>query len=258
MFQRQIKLMDMQRKFGWTPDRPDFRDHAFELAKPIPLPDNVDLRSKMPPIVDQGDLGSCTANAIAAAYDFCRGLQHQPFMSPSRLFVYYNEREKEGTVNSDSGAMIRDGVKSIIKLGVCPESLWPYDTGKFSIKPSPPCYVEALNHQLLAYKRVAPTLNPMLYCLAYGYPFVFGFSVYESFMSDAVSKTGVVPMPDFTEQQVGGHAVVAVGYSKERRAFLVRNSWSESWGIAGHCWMPWEYLANQDLADDRWQLKLVE
>lgn len=243
---------------SWIPDRPDFRDHAFELAKPIPLPSVVDLRPKLPPVYDQGDLGSCTGNAIAAAFDFARQKQGKPFLTPSRLFIYFQERKVEGTIDSDAGAMIRDGIKSVAKLGVCPESEWPYDPAQFATEPTPKSYADALENQVISYKRISASLRSMIYCLAYGYPFVFGFSVYDSFMSDAVQATGVVPMPDFSETQVGGHAVLAVGYDQSRHAFLVRNSWSAAWGMAGYCWMPMEYLNNPDLCDDRWQIKLVE
>ena len=98
----------------------------------------------------------------------------------------------------------------------------------------------------------------MLTCLAQGYPFVFGFSVYDSFLTDTVAQTGLVPMPGLLEAQSGGHAVLAVGYDQKRRQFLVRNSWSNAWGLGGYCWMPFEYLSDPDLSDDRWQISLVE
>lgn len=245
-------------KNSWLPDLPDFRDHAFELAKPIPLPTAVDLRPGLPPVYAQGDLGSCTANAIAAAYDFAMHKQGRPFLNPSRLFVYYNEREVEGSVDQDSGAMLRDGIKSVAKLGVCPETEWSYDIDKFAVKPGVQCYASALQKQVLGYQRVAASLNSMIYCLAYGFPFVFGFSVYDSFESDVVAESGVVPMPDFSEQQIGGHAVLCCGYDQVRRSFLIRNSWGVDWGIKGYFWMPYEYLSNPDLCDDRWRIKIVE
>ena len=244
--------------FGWTPDRPDLRDHAFRLAEPIPLPPAIDLRAGMPPVYNQGELGSCTANAIAAAFDFERNRQGKPFITPSRLFIYFNEREMEGTVDSDSGAMIRDGIKSVADDGVCAETDWPYDIAEYLFQPPPTCYGNALKNQALIYQRIAPDLTAMLQCLAAGFPFVFGFSVYESFESDVVAKTGIVPMPAGSERQLGGHAVMAVGYDREQRLFLVRNSWGAEWGIAGYFWLPFDYVASPDLADDRWVINLVE
>lgn len=246
------------KRYGWNPDRPDFRDHAFELPKPIPLPTAMDMQSKLPPVYDQDDLGSCTGNAIAAAVDFELNRQGKPFMNPSRLFIYYNERAAEGTVNEDSGAMIRDGVKSVANLGICPESEWAYDISKYADKPPDKDYTDALGNKALVYRRIAPSLLSMIYCLAYGFPIIFGFSVYESFESPEVAKTGVVPMPSLDEGMMGGHAVLACGYDQSRRAFLVRNSWGPNWGMAGYFWMPYEYASNPDLADDRWCIKLME
>ena len=223
------------------------------------LPAKADLRPKCPPVVDQGNLGSCTANAIGNAHRFNQIKQSQPnnFM-PSRLFIYYNERVIEGTVNEDAGAMIRDGIKSIAKQGVCPEKLWPYQTAKFATKPPAACYKEALKHQAISYQRVLQSLAQMKGCLASGYPFVFGFTVYESFQSSAVAKTGTVPMPSQGEGVVGGHAVLAVGYDDAKQRFIVMNSWGTRWGAKGYFTMPYGYLANSDLADDLWTIRIVE
>ena len=249
----------MKRRYGYIPDLPDFRDHRYKLAAPIPLPPVVDLRPGMPPVYDQGQLGSCTANAIAAAFDFERNRQGKPFITPSRLFIYFNEREMEGTVDSDSGAQIRDGIKSVADDGVCAETDWPYDIPEFLFQPPPACYGSALKNQSLLYERIPSDLTLMLQCLAGGFPFVFGFSVYESFESDAVAASGIIPMPATNESQVGGHAVVAVGYDQSRQAILVRNSYGPDWGFeGGHFWLPYGYASNPDLADDRWVIKLVE
>ena len=130
---------------------------------------------------------------------------------PSRLFIYYNERTLEGTLDSDSGAMIRDGIKSVAKLGVCPEDEWPYDPARFRYRPSAKCFKDAAEHQAVVYRNVLQTLPQLRGCIASGTPVVFGFSVYESFESREVARTGVVPMPERREKQVGGHAVLAVG-----------------------------------------------
>lgn len=201
---------------------------------------------------------SCTSFALTAAFDFERARQKLPFLNPSKLFLYYNEREREGTVNEDAGAMLRNGIKSLVKQGTCPETEWPYDINQFAVKPPADCYTSGLKNQVLSYRRIQPNLRSMLYCLAYGFPFVFGFSVYDSFESDVVATTGMVPMPGLDETQLGGHAVLAVGYHQNTRCFLVRNSWGLDWGTDGYFWMPYDYVANPDLADDRWQIKMVE
>jgi C1A family cysteine protease len=249
------------KKFGWVPDLPDHRDHMYAAPLMIvtALSPKADLRPKCPPVVDQGQLGSCTANAISNAHLFGQMKQGQPdpFL-PSRLFIYYNERVMEGTVNSDSGAMIRDGIKSVANQGACPEKLWSYQINKFTKKPSSACYKEALKHQALSYSRVTQSLAQMKGCLASGYPFVFGFTVYESFESAVVAKTGTVPMPGQGEAVVGGHAVLAVGYDDIKQSFIVMNSWGTGWGAKGYFTIPYGYLTDSDLAADFWTIRLVE
>jgi C1A family cysteine protease len=253
--------------FGWIPDLPDQRDHIY--AAPVKflqkLPAKVDLRSQCPPVYDQGQIGSCTANAIGAAIQFDQMKQKltQTF-TPSRLFIYYNERSMEGTVNSDSGAYIRDGIKSVAKQGACPESIWPYDGSQFppnpklTLKPSKDCYKEAAKHKAIEYQRLVQNTNQMKGCLASGYPFVFGFTVYYSFESPEVKKTGHAPMPAPNEQVLGGHAVLAVGYDDSKQWFIVRNSWGKSWGMKGYFTMPYAYLIDNNLSDDFWTIRLVK
>jgi C1A family cysteine protease len=247
-------------RYGWIPDLPDYRDHMYAapvtaLAKPPP---KVDLRRKCPPVYDQGQLGSCTANAIAAALQFDRMKQRlKPKFVPSRLFIYYNERVMEGTVSTDSGAQIRDGIKSVAQQGDCPEKEWPYDIAKFAVKPSAKCYQHALKYKAVTYQRLVQTLSQLKGCIASGFPFVYGFTVYDSFESDAVAKTGVVPMPQPKEKVLGGHAVLAVGYDDTQQRFIVRNSWGRKWGIKGYFTMPYSYLTDENLADDIWTVRLV-
>jgi len=246
--------------YGWVPDLPDARDFQFSAPDEVlaTLPPKVDLRSKCPPIYDQGQLGSCTSNAIAGAYEYDQVQQHQADFMPSRLFIYFNERTMEGTVDIDAGAMLRDGIKSVAKLGVCTENSWPYDIAAFRDRPGTACYREALKHQAIVYRSVPQSLNMLQACLATGIPFVFGFSVYESFESDEVARTGVVDMPSAKEKQVGGHAVVAVGYDNAAQRFLVRNSWGRNWGQKGYCTMPYAYVTNPQLAMDFWAIYAVE
>jgi len=176
---------------------------------------------------------------------------------PSRLFIYYNERLIEGTVDIDSGAMIRDGIKSVASQGACPESEWPYDIAKFTDKPSAQAYRDAATDRAVSYQSLVQDLNQMRGCLASGYPFIFGFTVYESFESPAVAQTGHAPMPGPNERAVGGHAVMAVGYDDASQTFLVRNSWGAGWGMAGYFTMPYTYLIQPGLASDLWTIRIV-
>lgn len=248
------------KRYGWIPDVPDQRDHLYAapIARLRAFPPKTDLRRQCPAVYDQGELGSCTGNAIAGAIQFDRRkLKRRPDFIPSRLFIYYNERVIEHTVESDSGAQIRDGIKAVAKLGVCPEPEWPYDIAKFAVKPAAICYQHAKKYRAIGYQRVVQSLAQMKGCLASGYPFVFGFTVYESFESDQVARTGVVPMPAAAEKVLGGHAVLAVGYDDAAQRFIVRNSWGRRWGIAGYFTMPYAYLADDNLAADFWTIRVT-
>jgi len=245
--------------YGWKPDLPDHRDFVYSklFAMPVTLPKTVDLRPKCSPMENQRRLGSCTAQALVGALEFLENLKNMPFMDLSRLFVYYNERVIEGTVLWDSGAMLRDGVKTLQQQGVCNEKSWPYIIIRYKCKPWKKCYADALNHQITAYERIN-TLDEMRACLADGYPFVFGFSVYSSFESLEVSRTGVVNMPQPGERLLGGHAVMAVGYNDDDQRFIVRNSWGTDWGQKGYFTMPYAYLEDRNLSDDFWTIRDLE
>jgi C1A family cysteine protease len=245
--------------YGWVPDLPDQRDFVYKPTFKLfgLIPKKVDLSPLCSPVENQGNLGSCTANALVGALEFLEKKNKAPFTDMSRLFIYYNERVIEHSVNSDSGAMIRDGIKSLKKQGVCSEKIWPYNISKFTVKPGANCYKEALNHQITSYQRITE-LDQMRKCLADGFPFIFGFTVYESFESPTVAKTGIVNMPQSNERSIGGHAVLAVGYSDKDKRFLVRNSWGTSWGIKGYFTMPYDYLSDRNLSDDLWTIRSVK
>lgn len=252
--------------YGYIPDLPDFRDLTLAVMRPEgeALPTHVDLSHLCPPVYDQGQLGSCTGNSIAAALQFERNKMGDPNaldMVPSRLFIYYNERVKEHTVHSDAGAQIRDGIKVVAKQGACYETggsgSWPYDISKYAVKPGIECYDVGALDRALTYARVAQTNNDMRACLASGSPIVIGFTVYDSFESDEVAKTGVVPMPAKHESVAGGHAVLIVGYDDPSKRYIVRNSWGANWGQDGYFTIPYEYFENPDLASDLWNITLA-
>jgi C1A family cysteine protease len=258
--------------YGWVPDLPDTRDHVYtvERAAIAGLPASTDLSGDCPPVYDQGRIGSCTANAIAAAFEFDLIKHGLTDFLPSRLFIYYNERAMEGHAGYDSGASIRDGIKSVTRLGVCAEAQWPYDDtpalsegGPFppgdraAEQPPAAVYTAALQNRAAGYQRVRRDLDHQRACLAAGRPFVFGFTVYESFESSQVAASGEVPLPAPGESVLGGHAVLAVGYDDTTQRFVVRNSWGTGWGQKGYCTMPYAYLTNRGLASDFWTITTV-
>jgi C1A family cysteine protease len=252
------------RRYGWVPDLPDHRDKVYSapFVNVGQLPPSVDLRSACPPVYDQGQLGSCTGNAIAAAIEFDQMKQGlADVFTPSRLFIYYNERVMEGSVGTDAGAQIRDGVKSVSKVGAPHEKLWPYsdsNPGPFSKKPSTAAFADARKHLVSLYQRLPQAELQLKGCLASGYPFVFGISVYASFESAAATKTGNIPIPKPSEALLGGHAILAVGYDDHRRRFIFRNSWNTTWGVKGYGTIPYEYVLNTNLSDDFWTIRSVQ
>lgn len=240
------------RKYGWRQDKLDVRDKLYrKISKPRmePLPEVIDLRSGCSPVEDQLSLGACTAHALVGALEYLELKAGQPLTNLSRLFLYYQERAFEGDVNEDGGAQLRDGVKVLNQSGVCSESDWPYETVWFKNKPTQNAYTDALNHRITSYHRLLSHYD-RLDCLASGFPFVFGFTVFSSFESEEVAKTGIVPMPVHGEEELGGHAVLAVGYDQITKQFLVRNSWGPGWGLSGYFEMPFEYL--EMYSDDFW------
>jgi C1A family cysteine protease len=239
--------------YGWKRDLPDFRDHKFKSPRRGPLPSKVDLTTLMPNVYDQLDIGSCTANSLAGLCQFLMLKQGIASYVPSRLFIYWNERDIEGDVANDSGASLRDGMTVLSKLGVPHEYLWWYNTKKYAVKPNKAVYTDAKQHLITEYLSIDNTkITDIKTCLAQGYPISFGFTAYESLESDVVAQTGVLPMPSKTEQIIGGHAVVLCGFSDKERVVIVRNSWGTDWGKKGYFTMPYDYITNTDLADDFW------
>ena len=202
--------------------------------------------------------GNCTANAIGAAIEYNQVKQGVPHSTPSRLFIYYNERVLLGTIEEDSGAMLRDGIKTVAKEGAPPEDLWPYHIQKFRDKPSKETYDEAKKYQVVLYQRISRDLNQMKTCLATGFPFCFGFTVFPFFESREVARTGIVPMPKSDDEVFGGHAVLAVGYDDEKQHFIFRNSYGKGWGDKGYGYIPYTYLTQSSLSADFWTIRFVE
>jgi C1A family cysteine protease len=257
---------------GWVRDLPDPRDDLYSAPVEVlkALPSNVDLKPQFS-IYDQGEIGSCTANALAGAVQFDRLKNKQsPNFVPSRLFIYYNERAVEGHVATDSGAQLRDGIKTLQKFGVCPERDWPYDAtppaydggpfppgSKPATKPDAQAYSDGKEYVITRYQRLTPTMSQLQGCLASGYPFVFGFTVFNGWYSKN-PRPVVIPLPPANDQAVGGHAVMCVGYDNDKSLFKIRNSWGANVGDKGYFFMPYAYLTGGNLANDFWVINAIK
>jgi len=251
---------------NWLRQHSGYTGHYKVKFKHAPtLPAVIDLRSMCPAIYDQGDLGSCTANAINGAMQFIMMKEKLPSTPMlSRLFTYYEERALEDSITEDAGASISDGLRVVSTTGVCQETLWPYNISQFAVKPTANCYTDAKLHVDLDNLRTASLnqdLTTLKTVLASSTPFVFGFSVYSSFETAAVARTGVVPMPNLgkhsKDKLLGGHAIMACGYNDSMKAFLCRNSWGTDWGLGGYFWLPYAYVTSDKLASDFWKISGV-
>lgn len=246
----------MGNKYGWVPSKPHQIASATKYqmalsAVKVPQPTIVDLESKCPAIYDQGNLGSCTANAAGGLAQFLmKKLKYIDYI-PSRLALYWWNRYQEGTVNEDSGASLYDAMRTLIIYGVPHESLWPYVISRYRTRPSSAVVTDGKNHLVAQMLYVPNDLTHLKDVLAQGYPFVFGFLVYESF--EEIDSSGIMPMPDENNEEIlGGHAVMAVGYNDETRMFKIRNSWGRRWGRNGYFYMPYDFITNDDFAGDFW------
>ena len=243
------------RKFPWrrpasSPLRPRYQVPAHH-KNPANLPPSIDLTPEMPRVYDQGQLGACTGNALAGLYQFLLMKEGLPSFVPSRLMIYWGERQIEGDVSQDSGANGDDGMTFLANKGVCPESLWPYDVAQFAVEPPKAAWASAYHHKIGGAVTIADgDMLGVRSCLASGYPIAFGFTAFAGLQSDAAAKTGIIPLPAKGEQPIGGHEVVLVGYDDSARTFKIRNSWSSSWGDKGYGYMSYDYIGDKTLAGD--------
>lgn len=242
-------------KYHWVRDKIDTRDHPYQLTNKA-QPNVVDLRQYCSLIEDQGNLGSCTGNAIAGAIELLHKRQNRT-LDISRLFIYYYERVLIGTVNYDSGAYIRDGIKVCYKYGAPIENLWPYNISKFRTAPPKTALIDAAKRKVTSYQRAAD-FNAVIDAITSGYPVTIGFSVYSSFDSPTVAKTGIMPYPNTKKERLlGGHAVLLVGYNKNNNTFIARNSWGTGWGDNGYFYMPFQVIQNNSMSSDFWVIKSI-
>lgn len=241
--------------YHWVRDKPDSRDYIYKSI-PKAIPQSVDLRPLCTPIEDQGMLGSCTGQAIAGAIEYLNKKSGRP-TDVSRLFIYYYERVILGTVNYDSGAYIRDGIKVVNKNGASLEKFWPYIISRYRTKPNSVSIQDAAKRKVLLYER-AVDFDACINALANGYPITIGFDVYSSFLSRTTSTTGMMSYPNTaTETLLGGHAVLLVGYNNSTNQFIARNSWGNRWGDRGYFYMPYQVIMNKTMSDDFWVIKTV-
>lgn len=240
-------------QFHWKRDKIDKRDYSYAWG-PTMTTEVIDLRQYCTPIEDQGNLGSCTGQAIAGAIELLNKRDKKQ-TDVSRLFIYYYERVLLNTVNYDSGAYIRDGIKATNKYGAPLERLWPYQVNRFKIAPSIQARNDGLKRKVTRYER-ANDFDSVINAITNGFPVVVGFDVYSSFYN--ISRDGIMPYPNISrEALLGGHAVLLVGYDNRSQKFIARNSWGARWGHNGYFYMPFDVIKNTSMSSDFWVIKSV-
>jgi C1A family cysteine protease len=247
----------MRRQYGWRKDLPSeitWFDHE-KLRGVAPTPDVTNNRQFIKWVYDQGAEGSCTANSAMGTNRFFRQVNGLIDSLGSRQFLYYVTRSLEGSTRYDAGATIADTVSAEVKFGICLESLWPYSK-PLSAKPNAQAYADGMKHQVLSKAPVQQTQSALELVLAAKRPIHFGMTVYESFESNAVAKTGIVPMPKTHEKVLGGHALWLFDYDRPKRKAYGQNSWGAKWGQdkLGIFEIPYDYLLSPDLTGDFWTI----
>lgn len=236
-------------KLSWVPDKLDIRDHLYVPNKTEVS--SIDMRRFCSSVENQGNLGSCTGHAVSSAMEMILKRQNR-LVEISRLFIYYQARLIEGTVSYDTGAYLRDCIKACNKLGASAESLWKYDVRQFKTRPSAAAHADAIKRKVVEYQRCA-NFTQVKNALSNGNPVVVGFSVYTSFMSATVTKTGMMPYPNTKKERLlGGHAVCLVGYDDSTQRFIGKNSWGVSWGDRGYFYLPYQVIQNTQMSGDFW------
>jgi C1A family cysteine protease len=209
--------------------------------------------------MDQSSIGSCVAHATDGALRYLRRSSGRREFRHSKLQMYYDGRVVENCVESDSGLEIRDMIKCVAEFGAAHERLWPYKIAKFKQKPPAKVYEDAERYQALEYQRVEIGVDHVKAALNMRFPVIIGISLFDSFESDEVSATGVVPMPDLEkESDVGGHCMYVVGYGQRKDHFTVRNSWAADWGDGGDCYIPYDYVGSPLYGGDYWIITKAE
>jgi C1A family cysteine protease len=242
------------RSYGWhrstrPSPHPRYTIPTYHAAGNLPA--SVDLTPECPAVYDQGQLGSCTGNALAGLFQFLLMKLGRPSFVPSRLMIYWGERAIEGTKDQDAGANGDDGMTFLQTKGVCPETTWPYDPTQFAVIPPPIAWAEATHHKIADPVTIDNTnLDEIRSCLASGYPIAFGFVAYPELESQEVAASGMLPLPAAGEQPIGGHEVLIVGYDDATQLFKLRNSWGPGWGLDGYFMMPYAYATDTNLASD--------
>jgi len=250
-----VEIMKTKYLYGWIPDKNDnevddnntkyFSIHQAKYLNGIP---DCNLKSKCPPVYISSNLNSCVSNSVAFIYHYTQK-KLDINISPSRLFLYYNTRMIENTINKDVGCQIKNCLESINLYGVCNENEYPYKIDNVFNKPPVNFYNPDIK---IKFSKIEQTIDQIKLALNNNYPIIFGFNVFESFESDEIEKTGIVPYPNEEENILGGHCAVIIGCDSDKEVFIIRNCWGFIWGDKGYFYLPYQYVINTNFCDNFW------
>lgn len=234
---------------GYIPSSPGQEFDYFKFNNE-PIPKQMDLSPYFSEVKDQGNLGSCSAFPIAAIYEFA-ALKNKKEVSVSELFIYYNSRLLRGTTDVDSGASLLNAVKSVKEHGACLDASFPYLIEKFTEIPNENAYNEAKHQVVEKANRIKISEEDFKKAISEGMPVIFGLKLFESFYPK--NEEGLISYPtvnESTHKNHGNHAMLIVGYNDDEKLFKVRNSWGSSFGKKGYCYIPYDYVTNEDFCNE--------
>jgi C1A family cysteine protease len=250
----------IQTQLGYIKDKYDARDYIYKANNfKWGFPLKFNLKGLMPPVLNQGNLGSCVSNAVSNVLRYTdiknKRTNNLNIKIYSRLFNYYNTRVLENSIFKDNGCQIRNAIKVINKIGSTDEKFWPYIITKFQDKPNKLSYDDAIKRKITKYRRVNQNQYDIKSCINLGYPIIIGILCFSSMFTINVSKTGNIPYPKSDQQILGGHCIILVGYDDTTQTYEFQNSWGTDWGNKGYGKIPYKFVENPNYATDFWMIE---
>lgn len=254
-----VQVIPTVTQLGYIKDDIDIRDYIYEVPQTFSLTAGIPTKfliSNLPPVLNQGQLGSCVSNALVNSLKYLYNKFKKNNNNWSRLFNYYNTRVIENTVNIDNGCQIRNAIKVCNKTGSCYETTWPYVISKYKIRPSTTSYNTAKKNIITKYNSVALNRSAIKSCLLSSNTILVGFACFTGLFSRDTTRTGNIQLPVGRESYLGGHCVLLVGFDDATQRYTFMNSWGTTWGNKGYGTIPYSYLENPNLAGDFWTMTL--
>ena len=223
---------------GCWKDPEDKRDIPLGIILPrLTAPAEVDCSSRMSPVRDQGEEGTCVAfAAVVGVKEYQEEKERGRLITLSPRYLYSACKEIDGSPNAE-GTYPRVAMKLLAQRGVCREECWPYRPFQTD-SPCPAADRQAYPFRIRTYARLEG-IEEMTRSLSVNGPFLAGVEVFPEWMEE---RGGKIPLPGEDDQTLGGHAICIVGYSRTGQFFKFKNSWGERWGEEGYGYLPFAYL----------------